>query len=212
MDEFEKGHGFVVVGERLPNFVGFVYGNVFKNALEQGEHWKDVGAGKDHGKYSHRLQWYLVISAGAIKSVDPNGEVIVYKSIAKWQKGRTKDGVEKNLWTRHFDLPKTDGSIGNDQEDFRSPENLNLWLTGNENPTFCPVLRSFLRARMAKRANLNADKYLQEKLKFSDEQMGEYQNWLVTEAEQKKRPSKRIVFPQGKKPVLSPYVGEVKEF
>ena len=74
------------------------------------------------------------------------------------------------------------------------------------------VLRSFLRARMAKRANLNADKYLQEKLKFSDEQMGEYQNWLVTEAEQKKRPSKRIVFPQGKKPVLSPYVGEVKEF
>jgi hypothetical protein len=84
LDEFEKGHGFVVVGERLPNFVGFVYGNVFKNALEQGEHWKDVGAGKDHGKYSHRLQWYLVISAGAIKSVDPNGEVIVCKSIAKW--------------------------------------------------------------------------------------------------------------------------------
>src|SRR5829696_5421162 len=30
--QFEKEHGFLVVGDRLPNYAGFVFGNAFKEA------------------------------------------------------------------------------------------------------------------------------------------------------------------------------------
>jgi hypothetical protein len=122
--------------------------------------------------------------------------------------------VERYLWIRLFDLKTTDAStIGGDKEDFRCPENLNLWLTGDENPTFCPVLRSFLRARMAKRAiTFDVANYLQKKLKWSAEQREDYLRWVEWERRQKKYPSTRIVFPQGEKPVLSPYVNTIKKF
>jgi hypothetical protein len=212
LDEFERQHGFVVVGERLPNYVGFIGGKVFAEALSQGYHWKDVGAEEVHGEYTHRLQWYLVISAGAIKTVSPNQEVKVYKSIAEWQIVRKN----KHLWIRLFDLNSWDTTINGDKEDFRCPENLNGWLTGTEAPEFCPVLRSFLRARMAKRAAtfgaLNPEPYLKKKLGWSEEDIRWYQSWVQTEERQKKRPSLRIIFPQGEKPVLSPYVNEKKRF
>jgi Family of unknown function (DUF5636) len=212
LDEFERQHGFVVVGERLPNYVGFIGGTVFAEALSQGYHWKDIGAEEVHGEYTHRLQWYLVISAGVIKTVSSNQEVTVYKSIAGWQIVRKS----KYLWTRLFDLNSWDTAINGDKEDFRCPENLNGWLTGTEAPEFCPVLRSFLRARMAKRAAtfsaLNPEPYLKKKLGWSEEDIRWYKSWVQTEEGQKKRPSLRIIFPQGEKPVLSPYVNEKKRF
>ena len=35
LEEFERNHGFVVVGDRLPNYAGFVFGNVFKESLAE---------------------------------------------------------------------------------------------------------------------------------------------------------------------------------
>jgi len=110
LEEFERNHGFVV-GDRLPNYAGFVFGNVFNESLALKQHWKDVGAGPEHGEYTHRLQWYILIRAGAIKTVSVNQEATVFASIAPWQKGKT------NLWTFIFDQLAKDPSIGGDKLD-----------------------------------------------------------------------------------------------
>lgn len=200
LDKFETEHGFVVVGEKLPNYAGFVYGNVFKESLRLKQHWKDVGAGESHGEYSHRLQWYIVIKAGAIVSTPKNQEALVFQSIANFQRGKT------NLWTLLFDQLKNSESIGGDKEDFRSPENLNLWLVGDQDPDFCPVLRTFLRARMAKRGTYRLDEYLQRKLNISQEQTSELMEQMKLDNIEKKNPSARILFPKGEKPTLSKFV------
>jgi hypothetical protein len=198
--DFERLHGFVCVGDRLPNYAGFVYGNVFKESLNLKQHWKDVGAGEKHGEYTHRLQWYILIQAGAIKTVPANQEATVFASIGPWQKGKT------NLWTFLFDLLVTDASIGADPLDFRSPENLNMWLVGEADPDFCPVLRAFLRARMAKRANTyRLQEYLQKKLAISADAAGDLLEEMNEDREAKKNPSARIVFPRGAAPALSRY-------
>lgn len=100
LDEFARQHGFVGVRERLPNYVGFVFGNVFKEARGQRQHWKDVDAGADHGEYSPRIQCYLVISAMAIKSVPPNQEAFVHKSIEPWQKGKRTFGPTSSTFSK----------------------------------------------------------------------------------------------------------------
>lgn len=203
LGQFEREHGFLVAGDRLPNYAGFVYGNVFKESLTLKQHWKDVGAGDTHGEYSHRLQWYIVIKAGAIVSSPRNQEALVFQSMANFQRGKT------NLWTYLFDQLKNSPSIGGDKEDFRSPENLNLWLVGDQDPEFCPVLRAFLRARMAKRAtDYRLDEYLQRKLKISREAIDAIMAEMVQDNMQKKNPSARILFPAGAKPKLSKWVGQ----
>ncbi|CAB3791582.1 hypothetical protein LMG28688_03332 [Paraburkholderia caffeinitolerans] len=202
LDEFERAHGFMVVGERLPNYAGFVFGNVFKESLALKQHWKDVGAGEKHGEYTHRLQWYILIRAGAIKTVPVNQEATIFASIAPWQKGRTC-----NLWTFLLDLLVTDTSIGNDALDFRSPENLNMWLVGDSSPEFCPVLRAFLRARMAKRKSLyNMRDYLVKKLKKSEKEVDEIMTFMQTESMENRNASARIAFPKGANPKFDPYV------
>lgn len=202
LDKFERDHGFTVVGDRLPNYAGFVFGNVFKESLTLKQHWKDVGAGEKHGEYTHRLQWYILIQAGAIRTVPVNQEATVFASIAPWQKGRTC-----NLWTFLLDLLVTDTSIGNDKFDFRSPENLNMWLVGDTAPEFCPVLRAFLRARMAKReSSYNMRNYLVKKLKKSAEEVEEIMAYMQTETMAGRNPSARIAFPKGENPKVDPYV------
>ncbi|MFX1675678.1 hypothetical protein PWR63_26055 [Paraburkholderia sp. A2WS-5] len=201
LDEFERAHGFVVVGDRLPNYAGFVYGNVFKESLALKQHWKDVGAGEKHGEYSHRLQWYILIRAGAFKTVPVNQEATVFASIAPWQKGKT------NLWTFLLDQLTTDPSIGNDKLDFRSPENLNMWLVGDASPEFCPVLRAFLRARMAKReSTYNMRDYLVKKLRKSEEEVDEIITYMQMEKMENRNASARIAFPKGANPKFDPYV------
>ncbi|BDC42657.1 LirA/MavJ family T4SS effector [Paraburkholderia terrae] len=201
LEEFERNHGFVVVGERLPNYAGFVFGNVFKESLALKQHWKDVGAGPAHGEYSHRLQWYILIRAGAIKTVPVNQEATVFASIAPWQKGKT------NLWTFIFDQLAKDASIGGDTLDFRSPENLNLWLVGDASPDFCPVLRAFLRSRMAKRqSTYDMEKYLAKKLRKSEEEIAGIMEYMRDETIAKRNPSARIAYPKNAKPEFVPYV------
>ncbi|MBB5497706.1 LirA/MavJ family T4SS effector [Paraburkholderia sp. MM5384-R2] len=201
LDAFERKHGFVVVGDRLPNYAGFVFGNVFKESLALKQHWKDVGAGPEHGEYTHRLQWYIMISAGVIQTVPAYQEATIFASIAPWQKGKT------NLWTFLFDQLAKDPSIGGDKLDFRSPENLNMWLVGDALPDFCPVLRAFLRARMAKRqSTYDMEKYLAKKLGKSKEDVAQIMEYMRDETMAKRNPSARIAYPKSAKPELAPYV------
>jgi hypothetical protein len=200
LDEFERNHGFVIVGDRPPNYAGFVFGNVFKESLALKQHWKDVGAGAEHGEYTHRLQWYILIKAGAVRTTPANQEATVFASIAPWQKGKT------NLWTFVFDQMAKDPSIGGDKYDFRSPENLNLWLVGDASPEFCPVLRAFLRTRMAKRQFTNdMQKYLAKKLGKSEEDVALIMDYMRDETIAKRNPSARIAYPKNAKPTFKPY-------
>lgn len=155
--KFELAHGFVSP-DKLPNYAGFVFGHVFTEGLGAGMHWKDVGAGPRHGEFTHRIQWYVLIQAGIISTVAKNQEATVFKSIAPWQKGKT------NLWTYLFDRAEKDAEGKND---FRCPENLNTWLTSDTDPTFCPLLRMFLQARMSKRAAYNFLDYISQKTGLS---------------------------------------------
>jgi hypothetical protein len=200
LDEFERNHGFVIVGDRPPNYAGFVFGNVFKESLALKQHWKDVGAGPEHGEYTHRLQWYILIKAGAIRTVPANQEATVFASIAPWQKGKT------NLWTFVFDQLAKDPSIGGDKLDFRSPENLNLWLVGDASPEFCPVLRAFLRTRMAKRqSTYDMQRYLAKKLGKSEDDISLVMQYMRDETMAKRNPSARIAYPKNAKPAFKPY-------
>jgi hypothetical protein len=105
--------------------------------------------------------------------VSVNQEATVFASIAPWQKGKT------NLWTFIFDQLAKDPSIGGDKLDFRSPENLNLWLVGDALPDFCPVLRAFLRSRMAKRqSTYDMQKYLARKLGKSEEEIAGIMDYM----------------------------------
>lgn len=202
LDSFERDHGFVCLGERLPNYAGFVFGHVFREAIAQKQHWKDVGAGPAHGEYTHRLQWYLLIHARIVTSVPPNQEADVYQSIAPWQKGKT------NLWTFLFDRMRSeDPVVRDDADDFRCPENLNEWLTGDAAPDFCPVLRAFLRARESKRqATYDMRTYLAKKLQIDANAAQQLLEQMQLERmETGRNPSARIVHPRGAEPRLGKY-------
>ena len=140
-----------------------------------------------------------VISAGAIQTTARYQESDIFASISPWQKGTT------NLWTFLFDLLKSDVSIGGDKWDFRSPENFNDWLTGDDNPDFCPVLRAFLRARKAKRGSYDLTRYLSRKLKMDPRDVNEIVESFQLMSAQRINPSYRVVYPTGEKPSLSQF-------
>jgi len=199
LNDFEKNHGFLVTGDKVPNYVGFVFGNVFKEALRRKHHWKDVGAGASHGEYTHRLQWYILIHANILQSVARYNEATLFQSIEPWQKGET------NLWTFLFDLLADSESIAGDKLDFRSPENLNLWLVDDARDDFCPVLRSFLVARKKKREINNTIKYLAKKIRIDEKAASLIMDGILQDTIDKKNPSLRVEYPSGERPKISPY-------
>jgi len=194
LNEFERTHGFTVPA-KLPIFAGFVFGNVFKDTIKNRMHFKDVGAGEKHGEYTHRIQWYMAVKAGALVSEPPERAGIVYGAIHRWlNKSQGKNLPLLQLWNYIFDMQKSLLTRGEtlEDDDFRSPENLNGWLTGDADPDFCPLLRSFLRTRRTKRQSYMIDGYFKKKL--GDVQgVRAYDAWLLSQA-QKENPSARIVY------------------
>lgn len=208
LDDFERKHGFVVP-EKLPVFVAFVFGGVFKDTIKSRMHFKDVGAGPNHGEFTHRIQWYALTRGGALISVDKENAGDVYSAIHRWlNKNPGGGGQLLQLWNYVFDMqPRLVGPGDRlDGTDFRSPENLNLWLTGDEEPDFCPLLRSFLRARMNKRQRVvGVDQYFKKKLGAQEGQKA-YDAWLLATSSNQ-RPSARIVYDGGKVGRYAPTVG-----
>ncbi len=194
LDAFEKAHGFVVP-EKLPIFAGFVYGGVFKDTIKNRMHFKDVGAGSKHGEFTHRIQWYALVKAGALVSVDKNEAGLVYGSIHRWLNKSAGEGLPLlQLWNYLFDMQKSLLGEGEalDDSDFRSPENFNTWLTGDAEPDFCPLLRSFLRMRMSKRQDYGVEAYFKKKLGAVAGALA-FNAWQIGFAK-KENPSARIVY------------------
>ncbi len=202
---FEGRHGFTVP-EKLPTFAGFVYGNVFKETIQNGMHFKDIGAGEKHGEFTHRLQWYAVVNAGALQTVPKHQAGAVFKAIARWLNKRRNDSAATSsliqLWNYMFDMnaPLAAEGGGLTPDDWRSPENFNGWLTSDAEPDFCPLLRSFLRSRQTKRQTFAIEDYF--KKKFGEKEGGALFLEFTGGAP---RQSARIVFEGGKTPVYAPF-------
>jgi hypothetical protein len=150
--------------EKVPTYHGFVQPADFRLQLEKKTHWKDPGAQLIHGEYTHRLQWFAVFSelwsTGATASN-------VFASIGKYPAtfaSQTSPGADLYLWdalcdrTNGVDVSFSDREFLTSDgpargDDFRSPENLNLFLTSNDGfQSFrWPLLKIFLVARQEKR-------------------------------------------------------------
>lgn len=203
LDKFERSHGFVVPA-KLPIFAGFVFGNVFKDTIKNRMHFKDIGAGANHGEFTHRIQWYAAVKAGALVTVDKEDAGTVYGAIHRWlNKSPGKGGRLLQLWNYIFDMQPPLVGIGETltKDDFRAPENFNLWLTGDAEPDFCPLLRSFLRARMTKRQIFLIEDYFKKKL-GSEAGGVAFESWQTS----KDNPSARIVYSDKRIPSYSPKV------
>jgi len=206
LDAFERAHGFVVPA-KLPIFAGFVYGNVFKDTIKNRMHFKDVGAGEKHGEFTHRIQWYALVKAGALVSVDKKDAGLVYGAIHRWlNKAPGGGGQLLQMWNYMFDMQKSLVGEGEvlDDDDFRSPENLNVWLTGEADPDFCPLLRSFLRTRRSKRQDYSIESYFTKKLGRVEGPRA-FEAWQMGGAT-KENPSARIVYDGRRVPSYSPKV------
>ena len=207
LDSFEGSHGFVV-SAKLPIFAGFVYGKVFQETIKNRMHFKDVGAGESHGEFTHRIQWYIAVTSGALVTVDQHKAGEVYGAIHRWLNKAPGDGGPLlQLWNYLFDMQK---SLLSDDEvleehDFRSPENLNTWLTGEIGFQTYPLLSSFLKARKEKRKQYMLETYFHKKL--GPEKGAEaFKSWQADQSTL--RPSARIVYNEKQEASYSPHVSK----
>jgi hypothetical protein len=123
-----------------------------------GRHWKDPGAGPNHGEFTHRIQWHLVaraLAGGQLRL--KNALPAVFKAtghITATGKKTTKlcavwdaivDRVEK--WSVNEAIGEF---ISSDPNDARCPEILHVWLC-KKGLQEVPLLSTFLQGRTLKR-------------------------------------------------------------
>lgn len=155
----ERRAGFVVhEGERghQPYKVMLMFpidSKGFMANMRAGRHWKDT-VNPDHGEYTHRLQWCLLIKAAVVKN--PLKVFQHLGGLASWPDG---SGRTFHVWDAFFDRvpPGTNGFgpqwpfYAEHAEDFRSPERLLAWLCLDEQQKAYPLVAGFLKARREKR-------------------------------------------------------------
>ncbi|WP_447768165.1 LirA/MavJ family T4SS effector [Pseudomonas kilonensis] len=179
LGRWEHDNGFDVdhvwgLGARRP--ADILIGNpksLFNTQLESGRPFKDLGAGPEHGEFTHRIQWYLVGNAlGGFKAGD------VYKDIKRWiSRGQllshekrpssppffsTTGGYKRYLWEYLFDRdgePSNAASVAflAKQDDFRGPSNLAHYLRESSNGSAYPLLVWCMRDRFTKRKHSGPD-------------------------------------------------------
>jgi hypothetical protein len=180
--------------KHVATYHGFVQAADFNKQLVKRSHWKDPGAEKTHGEFTHRIQWYAV--AGALFT-GVGQAATVFESIGRYTGSHKRllivpdsylylwdalcDRTNQQDVSFKDDLFKTEGSPGRTQ-DFRSPENLNMFLCENEGSggSRWPLLRDFLEARYRKRdfevarAKLDAKNELGDEKRWRDAFQAQY--------------------------------------
>jgi hypothetical protein len=143
LEEHERKDGFKQWSEKVPIYVGILKPHAFIQALKERRHWKDVGAGKSHGEFTHRIQWYLLSSGGVIQQQNDH-PATVFSTLGDYRHGKWY------LWDDLCDRLAVYEENPN-KNDWRVPEYLNDWLVSPASMTLCPVLSTFLRFRYKKR-------------------------------------------------------------
>ena len=75
----------------MPSYHGFVQAKDFNKQLTKKTHWKDPGAQIIHGEFTHRLQWYAVIS-GLLNTGDTAANV--FEAIGNYSGEFDRKGAE----------------------------------------------------------------------------------------------------------------------
>lgn len=168
--------------------------------LRHGYQFKDVAASKEHGEYTHRLQWYAICHAKALGDLQlENAPIDIYKSMGAVGKltasatQNAKEPLHLYIWEALFDCfpsevaGRSNGTKAYCSGTYNCPEHLNMRLskpmnlnvlTYNESDSsnlFC--LTVFMHLRYEKRASTEDIDYVKKKL-FS----GDQRNKAVTSA------------------------------
>lgn len=135
---------------RAPALTGFVTAADFRKFLFQyAYHWKDAGVGWNHGEFTHRIHWYLVLEELKAKpNWLANKPLDLFRACAlpQWRHAKATD---KGVWDDVFDDLAS-------KDTFRSPETLHKFLKGAaapESPEHKPLwlLAQLIMGRAAKR-------------------------------------------------------------
>lgn len=156
--EWESAAGFAVdPGGKVDILFGNP-GSLFNDQLRDGRPFKDVGAGKEHGESTHRIQWFIVGTGLKL----PNAGNI-YRDVKRWITVAAHPGINgggarrRYLWEFLFDrdgIPSNAAAVHFncvDVNDFRAPSNLNRGLMLPNSG--CPILSWCLDDRFQKRTN-----------------------------------------------------------
>lgn len=169
----------IALPKGIPTVVGLDlhYMDFNRILLAHGYQFKDVGAGKEHGEYTHRLQWWAVCQVKKALGLQLS-PIDIFKSmglLAAKGSGHLQAGRHLYVWEALFDNFRSEGQAkGNKTEayctgTFNNPENFNSTLK-NIDPAVTPFdandstnlfcLKMLVRIRHDKRARTEDQSYL----------------------------------------------------
>ena len=136
---------------RLPaKLTSFVNPTQFRTYLFQyAYHWKDAGVGWNHGEFTHRIHWYIVLEhLRSNPNWLENKPLELFRACALPQWRQAKD-PNKGVWDNIFD------DLGS-KDTFRSPETLHGYLKSAAEPEHADheqlwFLSQLIAGRAAKR-------------------------------------------------------------
>lgn len=115
---------FVKINRLLSN-------HIFQSLLGKGKFFKDIGVPAEHGAWSHFIQWYIIIEANKDHGFLTLNPYQLYKFLGHASSIGIKDGKQTPLW-----FLCCDNTVKIDQFDFRSPDNLHLFIKNNHDNQF----------------------------------------------------------------------------
>ena len=128
---FEKSHGLSHYLKRFetrchfPDVevvpTGVLSTDEFYDMIARGVMWKDVGAGLNHGLYSHRLQWHVVMAVVTADFTTPKANGWDHGAYDLFVSLGSGDAKRLNIWGKVFDASAT--------KNFRAPESVEPRLT-----------------------------------------------------------------------------------
>lgn len=145
--ELETRYGFTSQVPRPRILTRELKPTEFRAMIRSATHWKDSGVLWQHGEYTHRIQWYIIIHSNRLA----NTPALVFAETAN-----VVDPMfvtPRDVWQALVDRQVAGSGAtftATLATDFRCPENLNLWLI-NTAQGF-PVLKAALGARARKRS------------------------------------------------------------
>ncbi len=111
----------------------------FHSLLCNGTLFKDLGVPREHGPWSHYLQWFIIIEANKDDKFLENDPYELYKLLGSQRSFGQKQENKTSLWYLCFDRYEV-----TNQFDCRSPDNLNSLIKNNYSNKF-PLLSAILK-------------------------------------------------------------------
>ncbi len=129
-------------------------GKKFNWLLRNYRPFKDIGASKEHGENSHRIQWYLISKISGLE----NPVTVIYRGLTGWGTQEVYEPEKRKIYMWEF-LVDRDGVPSNvslpikteSAEDFRAPSNVNRHLISGALDEFY-LLKACLVRRWRKRS------------------------------------------------------------